>query len=82
VATVLRIGNIRVVIYSNYHRPAHVHVIGPGPEAVFYLNCPAGPVRLRENDGLPTRELNRIEVILNQQVLELCAAWKEIHDNH
>jgi hypothetical protein len=54
----------------------------PGPEAVFYLNCPAGPVRLRENDGFSTRELNRIEVVLNKHVVELCGAWKEIHDNH
>ena len=80
--TVLRTGNLRVVIYPNDHRPAHVHVIGPAPEAVFYLNCPAGPVRLRENDGFSTRELNRIELVLNKHVAELCAAWKEIHDNH
>lgn len=78
--TVLRIGNLRVVIYPNDHRPAHVHVIGPGPEAVFYLNCPTGPVRLRENDGFPHRELSHIEPVLNKHVRELCATWKEIHD--
>jgi hypothetical protein len=82
VPTVLRIGNLRVVIYPNGHRPAHVHVIGPGPGAVFYLNCSAGPVSLRENDGFSTREINRIELVLNEHVVELCAAWKEIHDNH
>ena len=42
---------MRVVIYSNDHRPAHVHVIGAGKEAVFELNCPPGPVVLRENYG-------------------------------
>jgi len=40
---------LRVVVYPNDHRPAHVHVIGRGCEAVFNLNCPAGPVELREN---------------------------------
>ena len=80
--TVLRIGNLRVVVYPNDHRPAHVHIIGPGPEAVFYLNCSTGSVRLRENDGFPHRELNRIELALNKHVVELCAAWKEIHDHH
>jgi len=70
VPTVLRIGNLRVVIYPNDHRPAHVHVIGPGPEASFYLNCPTGPVTLCENDGFSSRELNRVEAILNKYVVE------------
>ena len=80
--TILRIGNLRVVIYANDHRPAHVHIVGSGPEAVFHLNCPEGPVGLRENDGFSGRELKRIELFLNQPVVELCVAWKEIHDNH
>ncbi|MGO9259223.1 MAG: DUF4160 domain-containing protein [Bryobacteraceae bacterium] len=42
--TVLRFDGLRVVIYPNDHRPAHVHMIGRGHEAVFDLNCPAGPV--------------------------------------
>jgi hypothetical protein len=72
---------------SSSHLPerppaSNVHVIGPGLEAVFYLNCPADPVGLRENDGYSTRELNGIEVMLNKHFVELCAAWKEIHDNH
>jgi hypothetical protein len=49
--TVLRLGRLRVVIYLNDHRPAHVHVMGGGQEAVFKLNCPAGPAELRENYG-------------------------------
>ncbi|MGA3075882.1 MAG: DUF4160 domain-containing protein [Bryobacteraceae bacterium] len=32
------------MIYPNDHRPAHVHAMGRGCEAVFNLNCPAGPV--------------------------------------
>jgi hypothetical protein len=44
--TVLRLGALRVVVYPNDHRRAHVHVIGGGCEAVFRLNCPAGPVDL------------------------------------
>ncbi len=59
--TVLRFGGLRVVIYPNDHRPAHVHVIGRGCEAVFNLNCPAGPVELRENYGFSRREFVRIE---------------------
>ncbi len=80
--TILRFGNVRIVIYPNDHRPAHVHVIGPEHEVVFYLNCPEGPVSVRENEGFSTRELKRSELFLNQHVVELCDAWKEIHGNH
>lgn len=47
--TVLSLYGLRVVIYPNDHRPAHVHVMGRDCEAVFKLNCPIGPTALREN---------------------------------
>jgi hypothetical protein len=81
VPTVLRIGNLRVVIYPNDHRPAHVHVIGHEHEALFHLNCTEGPVDLCENYGFSTREIIRIAAVLAKHVAELCAAWKEIHGN-
>jgi Domain of unknown function (DUF4160) len=57
VPTVMRFDGLRVAVYPNDHRPAHVHVIGRDCEAVFNLNCPAGPPDLRENYGFPTREV-------------------------
>jgi hypothetical protein len=83
--TVLWIGNLRVVVYPNDHRPAHVHVIGQGREAVFELmNRPAGrtvegPVTLRENYGFSRRDLARIERALIQHLIELLRAWERIH---
>jgi len=77
--TVLRFGGLRVVIYPNDHRPAHVHVIGQGHEAVFELNCPAGPVILRENYGFSRRDLARIQEVLLQNLAALCSAWESIH---
>jgi len=47
--TIGTITGLSVVVYPNDHRPAHVHVIGGGREAVFVLNCPKGPPVLREN---------------------------------
>jgi hypothetical protein len=82
VPTVLRIDGLRVVVYPNDHRPAHVHVIGAEHEALFYLACPDGPVSLRENFGFSTRELTRIEKTLTTHITALCAAWKEIHDEY
>jgi hypothetical protein len=77
--TVLRFDGLRVVIYPNDHRPAHVHVIGRGCEAVFNLNCPAGPVELRENYRFSKRQISKIETELTDRVDELCRAWEEIH---
>ncbi|MBZ5614496.1 MAG: DUF4160 domain-containing protein [Acidobacteriia bacterium] len=77
--TVLRFDGMRVVIYPNDHRPAHVHVIGRGFEAVFNLNCPGGPVELRENYGFSRRELTRIHGALTERLDEACRAWEGIH---
>jgi len=79
--TILWIGNLRVVIYPNDHVPEHVHVLGPGCEAVFELHCPAGPVTLRESYGFKTRQLRRLMDELNDRLLELCSAWERIHDS-
>ena len=77
--SVLRFGGMRVVVYPNDHRPPHVHVIGKGHEAVFDLNCPRGPVGIRENYGFSERELGRIEQELNVNLGKLCRAWEGIH---
>lgn len=77
--TVLRFDGLRATIYPNDHRPARVHVIGRGCEAVFNLHCPAGPVELRENYGFSRREIGDIERALADDLEALCAAWENIH---
>jgi Domain of unknown function (DUF4160) len=72
--TILRFGGLRVAVYPNDHRPAHVHVIGSGHEAVSHLNCADGPVRLRENYGFSRPELKRIRSVLERNLTELCSA--------
>jgi hypothetical protein len=79
-STVDRIGRRRVVIYSNDHRPGHVHVIGNGCEAVFELNCPEGPPELRENYDCPAGELSKIKTALAERIAHLCAEWSRIHE--
>lgn len=78
--TVLRLDGVRVVIYPNDHRPAHIHAVGRGCEAVFVLNCPAGPIDLRENYGFARREIARILGVLTNHLYELCRAWEQLHD--
>ena len=79
--TVHRFEGLRVVVYPNDHRPAHVHVVD-GSEAVFELNCPDGPVALRENYGFRGGQIVRIETELNGLIHVLCDAWSAIHGDH
>ena len=68
-----------MVIYPNDHRPAHVHVIGRGYEAVFNLNCPAGPAEIRENYGFSRREIGHMGAVVMGHLETLCRAWEQIH---
>lgn len=79
--TVLVIFGLRVVIYPNDHRPAHVHVEGGGKEAVFNLNCSGGEPQLRENYGFSRKELCKIATALAENLSLLCTKWREIHGN-
>ena len=77
--TIFRIRGLRAVIYPNDHRPDHLHVIGESVEAVFFLNCPDGPIGLRENYGFSLRALRRIAAELTRRLKELCDARERIH---
>lgn len=77
--TVASFLGLRVTIYPNDHRPAHVHVIGRGCEAVFNLHCPDGPTELREVYGFSRAEAARIEGELQTQLAALCTEWEKIH---
>lgn len=77
--TVLAMFGLRVAVYPNDHRPAHVHVIGNGCEAVFNLQCPYGPSELRENFGFSQKEVAKIAGKLNASVAILCDEWRQLH---
>jgi hypothetical protein len=78
----MRIGGLRVVIWPNDHRPAHVHFKGADGEAVFNLHCPGGRPTLRESYGFKLADLNRIEGALAAAIATLCADWSMIHGDH
>lgn len=77
--TLHRFAGLRVVVYPNDHRPAHVHVTD-GNEAVFELHCPEGPPELRENYGFRSGQIATIKQELTANLGKLCAGWSEIHD--
>jgi hypothetical protein len=80
--TVLTMFGLRVVIYPNDHRPAHVHIQGNGCEVVFNLHCPQGLPELRENYGFSQKELGKIADELSANLAALCAAWRQHHGNY
>lgn len=80
--TILRIGGQngwQVRVIPGDHRPAHVHVIKKPSEAVFNLNCPDGPVELRESFNCAPHILNWLEAELNSQVNAGCVGWETYH---
>ena len=77
--TIAMLYGYRVAIYPNDHRPAHVHVIGRGKEAVFFLNCPNGPPELRENFGVSRTDVRPLRAALLAGITAFCEKWSEIH---
>jgi len=80
--TVLRFAGLRIVISPADHRPAHVHVMGAGREAVFKRRCPDGPPELRESFGFGQRELTVVEARLHRALPALCDEWRKRHGDH
>jgi hypothetical protein len=78
--TVFTFDGFRVVIYPNDHRPAHVHVVAADCEAVFELNCPNGPVELREAYGCSRSTLGDVARALTTRLALACKRWREIHE--
>ena len=80
--TISTIHGNRVVIYPADHRPAHVHVVGPGFEAAFNLNCPSGPIEVRDISGrVFDAVIRRIARMIEPDIAALCAAWSKYHGN-
>ena len=55
--TIFRIGNWRVMIYTDDHAPSHIHLVGPDGRAKIALNCPEGPAIPIEARGISSAVL-------------------------
>jgi len=78
----LDLGFCRVVVYTNDHRPAHIHALGAGWEAIFDLHCPKGPAELREAFKLSPAMFRKLGPAINANLAELCDGWESIHGSH
>ena len=77
--TILRFRGLRVMIYTNDHRPPHVHVIGPGTEARIALGSEGEQPWLMTNEGLSRREVAEALVEISRNRDLLMQRWREIY---
>jgi Domain of unknown function (DUF4160) len=69
----------RFFIYSNEHRPIHVHVRYGGGEAVFDVEA---AVELRESHGLKVHELAKAQKLAEEHRELIIEKWHENIDRH
>ncbi len=74
----LRAHGLRVVIYANDHRPAHVHVFGDGEAKIDLLGPDEAPA-LVWADGMTRGEVRRAVRLVAEQRAFLLARWEDIH---
>ncbi len=76
--TVLRANGLHVVIFTNDHRPAHVHVFGNGEAKIDLFGADGGP-SLVWADGMNRSEVRRAMRIVQEQQTFLLGRWEYIH---
>jgi hypothetical protein len=77
--TMFRIGSLRVAMHSNDHRPPHVHVIGTDGTAKIALGELCGSCTVLENDGLSSKDLAAVVLVIEEKQAFLLQRWREIH---
>jgi hypothetical protein len=80
-ATIFRVGGLRIMIYTHDHPPPHVHVVGPDREARLALGNGTQDAQVLNNDGLSRRELLAALFKVNEHRGMLLRYWSEIHGN-
>lgn len=76
--TIHRAQGLRVIIFTDDHEPAHVHVFGDG-QAKINLIGPDGAPALVWAQGMKTNEVRRAMQLVSGQQAQFLARWREIH---
>lgn len=72
--TVLRQDGFAVMIYTHDHEPIHVHVFKGGGEVVIDVM----KVEVREERGMKTKEIHKVQDIVALHQEFLLKEWKRI----
>ncbi|PZM09150.1 DUF4160 domain-containing protein [Rhizobium tubonense] len=76
--TIFRSGGFRVVIFSDDHEPAHVHVFGDGEAKINLIGMNGAP-ELVWADALKRSDVRRAMAIVQDHQEEFLARWRNIH---
>ena len=77
--TVLRQDGFDVMIYTDDHPPAHVHVFRAGEEVVINLGDEVTKPEIREDKGMSNRGMRHALRIVAENQLFLLGEWRRIH---
>lgn len=76
--TIHRSHGLRVIIFSDDHEPAHVHVFGDGHAKINLVGHDGLPV-LVWSDGMKGNEVRRAMLLVTNMQANFLARWREIH---
>ena len=76
--TIHRAHGLRVIIFTDDHEPAHVHVFGDGQAKINLIGPEGGPT-LVWVEGMKANELRRAVQLVRDQQEQFLARWREIH---
>ena len=76
--TIHRAHGLRIIIFTDDHEPAHVHVFGDG-QAKINLVGPDGVPVLVWAEGMKANDLRRAMKLVRDQQEQFLAKWREIH---
>jgi len=65
------------MVYTDDHRPMHVHIWHQGNEAVLEIET---EVRIRENNGMTRTHLRRAVRLIEDNLELLRREWRRIHE--
>lgn len=73
---VMRIAGYRVVIFTNDHRPPHVHIIGSDGQVVMTIESVP---RILRTEGFSDREALKLSKEVGAHTETLLKEWEAIH---
>ena len=76
--TIYRAHGLRVIIFTDDHEPAHVHVFGDGQVKINLIGPDRAP-SLVWAQGMKGNDVRRAVQIVQDQQEAFLARWREIH---
>jgi hypothetical protein len=76
--TIHRAYGLHIVIFTDDHEPAHVHVFGDGHAKINLAGSDGGP-ELVWAEGMKRNDVRRAMAVVTEHQTVFLARWREIH---